>query len=87
MKKTLNKILSPRNKGFLEDFDKTDFGDYPSVSNIKKINFSLRKQDQVVTLRVSAELLALLKKAAAKQKTKYQKLVRLILEKNITTYA
>lgn len=86
MKKSLKKILSPNNKNFLDDFDNTDFGGYLGAQDVQKIDFSLRKQDKLVTLRVSSELLALLKKAATKHKTKYQKLMRLVLEKNIAGY-
>lgn len=86
MKKSLKKILKTDNKNFLEDFANTDFGNYLSAGDVKKIDFSLRKQDQLVTFRVSLDLLSLLKQAATKQKTKYQKLMRLILEKNIGNY-
>lgn len=86
MKKLLKKMLNARNKNLLQDFDQTDFGEYLQPEDVKKIDFSLRKQDKLVTLRVSAELLSTLKNAAFKHKTKYQKLMRLILEKNVALY-
>lgn len=86
MEKSLKKILGPKNKNFLGDFDDTDFGDYLDTDDVQRLNFSLRTQDKLVTLRLSSELLSLLKKATVKHKTKYQKLMKLILEKNITRY-
>lgn len=86
MKKQIKKILSRNNKNFENDFEATDFGDYLEAGDVKTIDFSLRKQDKLITLRVSNDLLQMLKKAADKHHTKYQKLMRLILEKNIGSY-
>lgn len=46
----------------------------------------LKKQDRLISLRLSSDLIGLLKTAATKHNTKYQKLIRNILEENIKTY-
>lgn len=86
MKKPLKKILDPKNKNFARDFENTDFGESLNVDDLHKVNFALQGQDKLITLRVSSNLLALLKMAAAKHKTRYQKLMRLILEQEIVAW-
>lgn len=83
----MKKRLPKKNeKDFNEFFEKTDFGDYLEPKDIKKMKFELKPKDKLISLRVSSEFLMLLKKAAKKNHTKYQKLIRSILEDNISRY-
>lgn len=77
---------SKKKTDFNDYFEKTDFGDVLQKKDVQKIQFELQPKDQLISLRISKDLLKLLKLAASKQGTKYQKLVRLILEKNIGKY-
>lgn len=77
---------SKKKPDFNDYFEKTDFGDVVSTKELQKVQFELQPKDQLISLRISKDLLKLLKLAASKQGTKYQKLVRLILEKNIGNY-
>lgn len=84
MKKPLPKFKS--SKAFEKFFEKTDLGDYLEPQDFKKISLHFKNQDRLISLRVSSELLALLKKAALKHKTKYQRLIKSILEENVQAY-
>ena len=71
---------------YIEYFDNTDFGDLIESGDVIPVNFRLVKQDRPVSIRLSTDLINILKKAAKKHKTKYQKLIRAILEENIVKY-
>lgn len=84
MKKPLPKFKSE--KEFRSFFEKEDMGNFLEEKDLVKAPFRLKKQDRVVTLRISSDLLSSLKKAAEKHRVQYQKLIRFILEKGIAHY-
>ena len=85
MRKTLPKF---KNDAEMTKFVMShDLGDYLEASDLKPISFNLKKQDQAISIRLSSELITILKKVAHFHKTKYQKLIRSILEENIGRYA
>ena len=84
MKKPFPKLKS--DKELTKFFDETDLGDYLEEKDLRVTTIRLKKQDRSVTIRLSSDLVGLLKKAAKRYHTKYQKLVRSILEENITSY-
>ena len=84
MKKPLPKLKS--RKDFGKFIDKNDLGDYLESKDLKPMHIRLRNQDRLISLRVSSGLLGLLKKAAEKYHTKYQRLIKSILEENIGNY-
>jgi len=51
-----------------------------------RASFHLKKQDRVVTFRISSNLLESLKRAAKKHQVQYQRLIRFILEENVAHY-
>ena len=84
MKKPLPKLKS--RKSFAKFVDETDLGDYLEAKDLKPVNIRLKNQDCTISLRISSDLLKLLKKAADKHHTKYQRLIKSILEENIGHY-
>jgi len=66
--------------------ERNDLGDYLESKDLKPSHFRLKNQDRLISLRVSSDFLALLKKAAEKHHTKYQRLIKSILEENIGDY-
>lgn len=84
MKKRLPKFKS--NKAFGEFVEKNDLGDYLDAKDLKPAHFRLKSQGRLISLRVSVDLLDLLKKAAEKHHTKYQRLIKSILEENVGAY-
>lgn len=84
MKKPLPKFKS--GKAFDEFVEKTDLGDYIEASDLKTVSFHFKAQDRLISLRLSSDLLKLLKKAAIKHNTKYQKLIKSILEEHVQGY-
>ncbi|MBF0493460.1 MAG: hypothetical protein HQM15_11875 [Deltaproteobacteria bacterium] len=56
------------------------------AKDLKPMNIRLKNQDRLISLRVSSDFLSLLKKAAEKHRTKYQRLIKSILEENIGHY-
>ena len=73
-------------KAFGNFVDKTDLGEYLDSKDLKPFNIRLKNQDRLISLRVSSDLLTLLKKAAVRHRTKYQRLIKSILEENIGHY-
>ena len=84
MKKPLKKLKS--RKAFQAFFEKTDLGNYLEPKDLKPLRLQLRAQDKLISFRLSSDLLHMLKQAANKHHTKYQKLIRSILEENISHY-
>ncbi|MBI3541207.1 MAG: hypothetical protein HY073_03605 [Deltaproteobacteria bacterium] len=84
MKKPFPKFKTQ--KAFKKFFEKEDLGDYLSADDLKPANLHLKSQDQMISIRLSSHLLALLKKAAQGHHTKYQRLIRSILEENVSQY-
>ncbi len=84
MKKPFPKSKSE--KDFVDFFEKTDLGDYLEAKDLVRAQFHLKKQDRVVTFRISSDLLETLKKAAEKHRVQYQRLIRFILEENVAHY-
>lgn len=86
MKKKLPEFKS--DEEFAEFVENNDMSGYIASGELKRVrfNFKLRPKDQLISFRLSGALLATLKLAAAKHKTKYQKLIRHILEENIGKY-
>ncbi|HBF13732.1 MAG TPA: hypothetical protein DDW49_10195 [Deltaproteobacteria bacterium] len=84
MKKPFPKFKSQ--KAFDKFLETTDLGDYLEPSDFKKVTFKFRNQDRVISLRISSSLLELLKKATAKHNTKYQRLIKSILEEHVVSY-
>ena len=84
MKKPLKKTKS--RKAFQDFFEKTDLGDYLEPKDLKPFQLHLRSQNRLISFRLSSDLLHMLKQAAEKHHTKYQKLIRSILEENISHY-
>ncbi len=84
MKKPFPKLKS--RKAFGEFVEKTDLGDYLESKDLKKIPLHFKAQDRLISLRVSSDLLGLLKKAATKQRIKYQRLIKSILEEHVGGY-
>ncbi|QQR81290.1 MAG: hypothetical protein IPJ69_03910 [Deltaproteobacteria bacterium] len=84
MKKPLPKLKS--RKSFAKFVEKTDLGDYLEAKDLKPVKMHLKNQDKVISLRISSDLLDLLKKAADTHHIKYQRLIKSILEENIGHY-
>ncbi len=84
MKKPLPKLKSK--KAFKEFVDKNDLGNYLEAKDLKPTRIRLKNQDRSISLRVSSDFLDLLKKAAQKHHTKYQRLIKSILDENIGNY-
>ncbi len=84
MKKPLPEIKTK--KAFDKFISNTDLGDYLEENDLVSLPLHFKKQDKVISLRVSNELLQLIKKAANKHKVKYQKLIKSILEENLSYY-
>ena len=73
-------------KDFGKFFSETDLGDYLEANDLRLESIRLRQQDKLISFRLSSDLLALLKKAALRHHTKYQRLIRSILQDNILNY-
>lgn len=73
-------------KDFIKFFEETDLGDYLESDDLRPVDFRLKNQDRSISLRLSSKLLGLLKKAATTHGTKYQRLIRSILEENVGRY-
>lgn len=84
MKKPLPKLKS--RKSFGKFVEKNDLGTYLEANDLKASHIRLKNQDRLISLRVSSDFLDLLKKAAQKHHTKYQRLIKSILEENIGAY-
>ncbi len=84
MKKPLPKLKN--RKSFGKFVEKNDLGDYLESKDLKPSHIRLRNQGRLISLRLSSEFLDLLKKAAEKHHTKYQRLIKSILEENIGAY-
>lgn len=84
MKKPFPKLKS--RKSFGEFVEKTDLGNFLETKDLKPMHLRLKNQDRLISFRLSSSLLKLLKTAAQRQHTKYQRLIRSILEENISSY-
>jgi len=84
MKKPFPKFKN--NAEFKKFFEKADLSEYIETKDLHPTSFRLKKQDRVITLRLSSALVSALKKAAEKHQTQYQRLIRYILEENIAHY-
>lgn len=91
MKKPFPKFKSPQEE--IDFFENTDLGEYIEASDLirfedfaKRILDEEKQKDKMISLRLPGEFLNKIKKAAKKQNIKYQKLIRLILAKNIGHY-
>jgi predicted DNA binding CopG/RHH family protein len=88
MKKNPKKEKPLSESDYTEYIENTDFGAQLSSGELVPVNlnFNLKAQDRLISIRLSSELIELLKQTAKKHKTKYQKLIRAILEENIVHY-
>ena len=84
MKKPFPKLKS--RKAFGQFVEKADLSDYLESQDLKPVHIRLRNQDRLISFRLSSHLLALLRRAAQRHHTKYQRLIRSILEENIASY-
>ena len=75
---------SKKEMNFIRYFQKTDFGKFLKAGNLRKVDFRLKKQDKMISLRLSSDLLDEIKQEAGKWKTPYQKLIRTILENHVS---
>ena len=80
MKRRLPKIKSDKKA---EQFLTQDLSGYIHSDNFKHISFEYAPKDKTVSLRLSSELLSIIKALSKKRKIPYQRYIREALEQSV----
>lgn len=81
MKKNLEKIKTNRQA---EQLLERDFSPYIHTGNFQKTSFEFEAKDKTITMRLSENLLNILKSRAKEEGISYQRLMRQALEKYLS---
>lgn len=70
-----------------EAFLEQDLTDYLHAGNFKPMHFELRPKEKSINLRISEDLLAVVRENAKREGVPYQRYIRHLIERGVTTPA
>lgn len=70
-----------------EAFLEQDLSDYLHAGNFKPMHFELRPKEKSINLRISEDLLAVVRENAKREGVPYQRYIRHLIERGVTTPA